>query len=416
MSATKKPRHNVTRSQHRQATARRRRELAATRRPPATAPAAVGTPGRRRGATIAAVVALGAIVAGTVAFAVTRGSDTAPDVTLNGVLVAASAPEQTMAAPAGTYRVTYRVEMMSGASLLEQEVLVRRPFDLRYRFGDPGALDSPILERVQTAAYTTTVENGAVRAEASAGSLPVAANRYDVTLADLVDRGFYERRERRRVLDTECTVYRTGTVMESFVVNRATDSVHADLCISDDGLVLEEVSVTDGKADMRVVATAIERDPELTDADFPVSTDAAAILSGGIASTDLAPDVAPVSPYWRFGSGPTGWAHTGRRQIDVTRSDDGSAGPLVARTSFVDTYTRGRDLLVVSQGPAGTEPEAVSTTQAVDVDVNGVGPAKVVLGANGATLVIEKDGRFLHLQGTMSIDELVGFASSLRTG
>jgi hypothetical protein len=411
MSAAKRSRPNASRSQRRRAAAKRRRELTRSAHPRATS----APPRRRRTPVVAAaVVAAGAIAAGTVAFSVSRDDDL-PEVTLGGRLVAAQAPEQTVAAPPAAYRVTYRVETLSGSQVLQEQLVVRRPFDLRFRFGDEGALDDPLLDRIQTEQFTTTVESGTAGAQRADGSLPVLGNRFDVTLPDLVERGVYVRRERRQVLGEECTVYRTGAVIESFVVSRPATDLFADLCISDDGLVLEQVSVTRGEADMRVVATSVERDPALGDADFPVVTDAGALDSGGVERRDLSRTEAPASPYWRPAAVPAGWTHTARRQIDLA-ARGGSAGPTGTKTSFVDVYTRGSDVIVVRQGLAGNEPETISTAQATEIDLGALGRGQLVLGANAATAVVaDTGGRFVHVQGTVRVEELRSFASTLTT-
>jgi hypothetical protein len=414
MSATKKTRANASRSQRRQAAAKRRRELAGPRR---TGSAGAGTagPSRRRGPVVAiAVLGAGAIAAGTVAFAGTSGDDT-PGVALRGPLVAAQAPEQRVTAPPATYRVTYRVESMSGSQVLEEQLVVRRPFDLRFRFGDEGALDTPLLDRIETEQYTTTVETGATSAQRADGALPVLGNRFDVTIPDLVERGVYVRRERRQVLGEECTAYRTGAVVESFVVSRPAAGLYADLCISDDGIVLEEVSVTNGEADLRVIATAVERGPAIGDADFPVATDPGALEAGGVESRDLSRTDAPVTPYWRPAGVPAGWTHRARRQIDVAARDV-AAGPSGPATSFVDVYTRDADVIVVRQGLTGDAPDTISTAQAVDIDLGALGRGQLVLGAATATAIVaDTNGRFVHVQGTVRVDELRSFASSLTT-
>lgn len=413
MNAAGKSRPNATRSERRQAAVRRRREQdQATRRTQAAR--ARHRVRRRRILAGVGVLAALLIVSGGVALVV-RDRDK-PDLALQGAKVANDAREQTIANLPMSYRVTYRVDTAGDDNPIIEDVLIRRPYDMRYRLANEGLLDKPLYDLVITGGNRTERNDGAPEvAERATPALLSYGTRFDATLRDLIDNGFYERRERRRHLGTECTVYRTGTFLEAGEVIKATDTQYSDLCISDDGLVLEEVGVDSGKVSIRVTATEVVREPALTDADFPVTTDEATLTSGGVQVFDLSTASVPTTPYWQWTSSPDGWTLAGRKRVEVTKLDADSTGPAATKVSWADIYTRGADVLVIRQGVAGAEPASVDTTNAIDATVGDLGAAKLVVGAIGNKVVVaDNAGRFVQLFATTPAAELTTLAGSLK--
>ena len=212
MNAAGKSRRNASRSEHRHAVVRRRREqaIAGERARHRQARRRV----RRRRITVGvAIVATMALVAfGTVLVEHERNK---PDLALRARSVAGRAPEQTIAKVPVAYRVNYLVETQTKAQPLTENVTVRRPFEMRYRIADEGKLDTPLYDLIVTNAHRTERSTGEPEAteRATPVLLPYGA-RLDATLRDLVDNGFFTRRERRKLLGTNCTVYRTGAAIE----------------------------------------------------------------------------------------------------------------------------------------------------------------------------------------------------------
>lgn len=412
MNAAGRARRNATRSEKRQAALRRRRAMA-------TAPerARLTTEVRRRRRRrvlggIGVVVALGLIGLGVFLLWPEDG----PDLSLRGKKIAANAPEQTLREPPKTYRITYADELATGSDF-EQQTTVRRPFDVRYLLADPGRLTDPLYDSVVTKNVTSAKGSNLPTQERTGPAIAAFSARLDAMLPDLLANGFFERRERRSLLGEECTVYRTGAQLEGTVVTKPTKDVYTDWCVTDDSLVIDEISVRSGKPDLRATATKIERDPALSDADFPTSTDQAALDESGVKVFDLATDATPTSPYWRPSAVPAGWTLASRQRLEVTKADEGSTGPTPTRTSWADVYVKGADFVVIRQGATGEEPDQIDATNAIDATAGPLGAAKLVLGANGSTLVVTaKDGRFVQLSGTVASATLQSFAASLTLG
>ena len=418
MNAARKPRPNAHRSQRRNATAKRRREQIG-----ATSQTTGVLEQRRRWRGVLTGVAIIVVLAaaGTGAFLILRDSSS-EDRSLHGTLVAATAPEQTITATPADYRLTFTVNV--DKSVLEEETTLRRPFDERHRIAILGQLATPVDDEITTKSYIS--HHGTGRADSAAKSTPSLSpfdTRFDATLRDLVENGFYIRRERRKVLDTACTVYRTGASIEGRAVTKATAATYTDLCISDDGLVLEEVGVTAGKVDLRVVATMVERDLALTDNDFPVNTDPAARTDSGIEVIDLDTLTLPNTPYWHWATPPDGWKLVSRQRVENTNVDNSAAssttvaaGPSAPKISWVDVYGRDNDLLIVRQGSADAAPDVGGlASDAIPTTVGDLGSAKLLLNTTGTELVVDNNaGRFVHVTGSISRAELTSLTSSLK--
>ena len=417
MNAAGKPRPNSSRSQHRNAAAKRRREQIGL----------IGQPGgaleqpraRRRLLTGVAIVVL-VVAVGTGAFYVLRDSSSEYR-SLHGALLAAKAPEQAISATPAAYRLTFTVDVNN--EVLEEETTLRRPFDERHRIAILGQLGTPVDDEIKTKSYTSSHRTGqSDSATKTSPALSPFETRFDITLHDLVDNGFYVRRERRKVLNTECTVYRTGASIEGRAVTKATAATYTDLCIADDGLVLEEVGVTANKVDLRVVATMVERDLALTDNDFPVNTDPTALSESGVEVIDIDTHTLPKTPYWQWTTPPDGWTLVSRQRVEDTNTANSAttttvaAGPSAPKISWVDVYRRDNDLLIVRQGSTDAAPDVGGlASDAIPTTVGDLGNAKLLLGTTGTELVVDNSaGRFVHVSGSISLTEMTSLTSSLQ--
>jgi hypothetical protein len=413
MNAAGKSRPNATRSDRRQAAVRRRREQEYATRRARAAEARRRVRRRRILAGVGIVLALAVVTGGVLLI---RHERNKPNLALKGKKVASNAPAQTVTNMPVSYHVSYVVQTTGDETPIYEDVVVRRPTDMRYRLANAPSLENPLYDLIVTKSNRTEHNEGVPdTAERATPGLLAYGTRYDATLADLVDNDFYTRRERRKVLDTECTVYRTGSFLEAGEVIKPTDTQHTDICISDDGLMLEEVNVASGAVALRVTATAVVRDAPLTDADFPVNTDDATLAAGGVELFDLPTSTPPTTPYWQWPSTPAGWTLASRQREAVTKADPNATGPAATKESWVDVYTRGNDLLVVRQGATGNEPAQVDTTSAIDTTVGDLGAAKLVIGAIGNKVIVtDHDGRFVQLFATTPASELTTLAGALK--
>ena len=413
MNAAGKSRRNASRSEHRHAAVRRRREQAIAGERARHRQARRRVRRRRITAGVGIVAAMALVAFGTVLVVHERNK---PDLALRARSVAGRAPEQTIAKVPAAYRVSYRVETQTKTQPLTENVTVRRPFEMRYRIADEGKLDTPLYDLIVTKTHRTERNTG--KPEAAERATPVLLPygvRLDATLRDLVQNGFFTRRERRKLLDSNCTVYRTGAAIEGGEVTKPTATRYVDICVTDDGLVLEEVAVSSGKIELRVTATDVQRDLVLTDDDFPVSTDPVALAAGGVQVFDLDTSSTPTSPYWQWATVPSGWTLASRQRVEVTKLEGDATGPAATRVSWVDVYTRGADVVILRQGGLGSEPVAVDTTSAIDTPVGDLGNAALVIGTIGTKLIVANaTDRFVHVFGTVSAGELTSLATTLK--
>lgn len=413
MNAAGKSRPNATRSDRRQAAVRRRREQEyPTRR--ASATESRRRVRRRRILAGVSIVAALLIASGGVALVIHERNK--PDLALKGSKVASKAREQIIANPPLAYHVSYRVQTAGDDNPIYQDVIVRRPFNMRYRLSNDATFAKPLYDLLITKNNRTERNDGVP--ETAENATPVLLSygtRFDATIGDLIGNGFFVRRERRKLLDTQCTVYRTGSFIEAGEVIKATDTKYADICISDDGLVLEEVNVASGAVTLRVTAIEVAREPALADTDFPVTTDVATLTAGGVQVFDLPTSSVPTTPYWQWAPAPEGWTFLSRQRVEVTKVEPDSTGPAATKVSWVDVYTRGADVLIVRQGIAGAEPSQVDITSAIDTAVGDLATAKLVLGAIGNKLVVtDANGRFVQLFATIPATDLTTLAGSLK--
>jgi hypothetical protein len=413
MNAAGKSRPNASRSERRQAAVRRRREQELKTRRARATEVRRRTRRNRILAGVGIVVAL-LVVSGGVALVIHERNK--PDLALKGSKVASNAPEQAVANMPVSYHVTYLVKTKGQSTPIYEDVLVRRPFDMRYRLSNEDTFDKPLYDLLLTKTNRTERNDGSP--ETAENTTPVLLSygtRFDATLGDLISNGFFVRRERRKVLNTECTVYRTGSFIEAGEVIKATDTQYTDICISDDGLVLEEVNIASGAVGLRVTATSVVREPALTDADFPVTTDAATLTAAGVQVFDLPITAVPTTPYWQFAATPDGWTFASRQRVEVTKVASDSTGPAATKISWIDVYTRGSDVVTVRQGVAGAEPAQIDTTSAIDTPVGDLGTGQLVVGAIGNKIVVTNiNDRFVQLVGTTPAAELTAMATSLK--
>jgi hypothetical protein len=404
-----KHRPSAARSERRQAALRRRREDIAARGAEARRAAR-----RARRRKVLAAVAVVAVAGAATAAGVALWPEYSPSARLRAAVVPGATGRLGVTSPPASYHAVYRVESYGKAksAVATQEIFVRRPFDGRVviRDGEPPGRTVKFDARSSYARYGNYVNPASPQVASEPPNVAVGDLRLDASLDDLVRGGLFVERERRRVLDRECQVYRTGSPLESLKVAAPTSADHADACVDQAGIVLEEVAVAAGKVTQHVTATEVTIDPHLGDDTFLIEGQAVGFDQGGAELSELDPASPPTAGYWQLASAPEGFTQRGRyllKTVDTTSE----SGQTVS--SWVDAYLSGTSVVLVQQGPDAALPTE-SPDQGPPVDLGPLGSAKVALGVAGSAVVAHPaQGSFVEVTGTLPADALRRLASAL---
>jgi hypothetical protein len=425
-------RASATRSERRRAAVARRRRSA---RQAVTSGERRSRSRRRRriAALVGAPIVLVALVGG--GLLLTRDDDdsttdtvaanTDPDATLTSSLTGTVIAEQGDVLPVetttDTYRVRYRIDTKAteGVTTRSESLLVRRPFDAHVSIhpsaDGTGTADVEAVSNLGLYADITSAD----AADVGEGLPSVALGdlRLDGVLDDLVHAGLLQPRERREVLGRECQVYRTGQPLESLQLTAPTDTDYADACVDAAGLVLEEVSISGGEAQLYEIATDVDTAASATDADFAIEGEPMSVADGGNDLEPIASDVAPVAGYWTPTGPLSGYDHVGRYLLRTpAEADDGATTTTAGVSSgtvetYVDVYRDGAAFVVVHQGALTAAPQR-DTTLGADVDAGALGSPRVVYGLVGSTLVATTDSWFVEITAPMSSADLGALAAT----
>jgi hypothetical protein len=370
----------------------------------------------RRRTRLAGLI-IGLAVAAVVVGVVWAARDGSPaDVTLRSELVGRDAPPIAVTDAVETYRVVYRIDSYQNgdATTTTQEVIVRRPFDGRITFradAPPGGDVDTDYRSSQTLFAIAT--GGAPHDIRFSRPAPAIGDvRLGAVIEELVDAELFQVRERRRALGRECTVYRTGEILQTLSLAAPTDSNWADVCIGADGVLLEEVAVVGGELALRVLAVELEVGVAVPDEQIAVPGRPDPLAAGTTQLAELPLDAAPFAGYWRFPTPPPGFVHRGRYLV----REPSVPGDATAPTAeiHVDVYVRGPDALIVQQGPSGSEPlldEAAART----VELGALARGTVAPGLAGSIVLANPDDdRFVYVLGTMASSELEEMVKELQ--
>jgi len=404
--------------------ARRRADLERRRqRARASAAAARRKRRRRRIVVLCTIGALLALTVGGVALVANRG-ESAPSKELTAEVVDSATGALGITTPPDAYAATYRVDRYDASSStpLTEQYTIKRPFDSKV-VGLDGA---PPGTTVQWTAITNlgrfsytptsgTAQIGRATPRTAAGDL-----RLDATLDDLVASGMFTARERRTLLGRECQTYRTGKGVETFEVAAATDTDYVDVCIDGSGLMLEEITIGTGKATQHTIATAIDTTATPADDTFAITGTDLALADGGMELHDIDKATAPVAGYWAVA--PEGYEHVARYRAlapgettDTTTSTTATTAPPPPKETYIDVFQKGRDFVVVQQGPKAAEPTSDAKTDTVQVGALGEGQLQVaVAGSNLLTHPTAPADWFVLVSGSLGKDDLLAVGATAK--
>ena len=371
---------------------------------------------RRRIITIAVVVA---IVAVTVAVVVTRDRG-------NGTTHAASRTVETdtgftIGERAAPYRIVYRLDDLGDERIAPSTdvVWVRQPFESRLETSS-GAPPGDTLQSIQVATVDRlrlgTLSEPLVVARVP--GLAVSDLRLAPILDDSLDTGLLELREQRIVADRRCQVVRSGTLLGAGPLVPLTRAEHADSCIDDEGLLLEEVLYRDGEPTLHRIAVEVDIAPRLASGLFDTGDIVLPVDKGGGSARAVDPDAGSLGPFWVLPRNrpPDGFTRVGRFSIIPPQPNRFAAGQdpaVVAGTA--DVFVRDADFVVVYQGGTiGQVDPFPATPGAPAIDGGALGEGELLLSALGTELRFpQRRGRFVHVIGTLAPDDLRALARSL---
>ena len=323
-----------------------------------------------------------------------------------------------------SYRVVYRIERYDPDKIQvsEDRITIRRPFDGRVQSFIDGRQTGDRASRFGALIITT---GEGPRTLVSPPSPATGDLRLAPALADAVEEGWLELRERRKVLGRECQVYRAGStvVAGTLVPVGTTAGERSDLCIDDEGLLLEEVWFKDGLPLQRRVATSLEVGKTYPDSTFQLAADEPALTidqgNGFIREVDAAS--AFEGTVYRLTEPPEGAEYRGRFVVQPPtlspfQNPLDTAAERREQVSMVDVWVRGPDVLAFSQTIAADIAAVPSDAKtAKRIDLAPIEDAAAVLDLRSNEVRAElPEARFLRIAGSYTREDLVAVARSLR--
>lgn len=325
-------------------------------------------------------------------------------------------PMEPVGRPPESYEITYLVEgyATDGVVVDVERRLVRLPFESRVTSGPSESPDEVTFLQVAALGILQSSK------EASLTSEPQIAPGSAHVVADVATSVLEWRHEVRTILDRDCQVVRAGGPIDVATLESPTDTDFADLCVDEDGLVLQEEWFVGGDVFRRRTATELDTSPRISDADL---TPTAAIPDGvpGGTFVEVTRDSrAPEATHWELPAAPDGFSLLGRYAFSPPRTDDGLSQFEVPRVAAIlDVYADGEGgLVVVSNGGTANQSDLFTSgdddgDETVDLG-GGLGVADVLRGLRQTEVRVGLErGRFVRLYGSPPAHELVTLASSL---
>lgn len=364
--------------------------------------------------TIAVVTVVGALV--LVAWLVAGGRDTERDPRAGSRVVEAD-PDFVIGTREAPYRIVYRLGDLSDDRVEPSidEVWIRQPFESRLETST-----NDVLQGVQVSALNR-IRFGSLEEPLVVARVPglaVSDVRVASVLEDAVDAELLELREQREVAGRRCQVVRSGTLLGAGPLVAITDAEHADTCIDGEGLLLEEVLYHDGAPTLHRIATEVDTDPTLRDDLFETGEITLPADGGGGSSLPVDPEVGAIGSFWTppGNDAPGGFDRVGRYSVVPPQPErfEAPQDPAII-AGVADVFEREHDFVVVWQGgTVGRVDAHPAMPDAARVDGGALGDGEVLLSALGTEVRFARPrGRFVHVIGSLSVDELLAIARSL---
>jgi hypothetical protein len=318
--------------------------------------------------------------------------------------------------PPVSYVITYRVEghAAEGVVVDTERRSVLLPFASR--------VETVASEDPDDVTFLQIADLGMQQAElVSLAAEPAIATGSSHVSGDVAAAVLEWQHEVRTVLDEECQVVRAAGPIDAVdLVEEPTGEDWADLCLAEDGLVLQEDWYIGGDLFRRRTATDVDRDAEHDDDEFEPTQPRPAGVPGG-SFVQLTPDSrAPGVTHFELPAAPTGFRRAGRYAFSPPRADDEQSIMQLPRVAvIVDVYEDGEGgaLLVANGGTSNRSPLFTSgeAAETVDLAAIGLGTADLLRGLRQSEVRASlPGGRFVRVYGSLAVDDLVSLARSLR--
>lgn len=303
-------------------------------------------------------------------------------------------------------------------------------YTIRYALREPGRPDAaetvavarPYRSKRSSPTETTVTDFARLQVTPAKGAVsvlsppPAAVDpRPALVVARAVEEGLLEAREWRKVLGRRCRVHRGLSSVASSTISAALPTQHTDVCVDAEGLVLEEWQVFEGKAVRQRVATAIETS---ADVEAVTAEPTLAVAQGGGSVLAVDPASEPPGTFYVLDAAPAGATRRGRYAVVPPQpglADESERRRAVASTA--DVYERGADVLVVDRGATLNQEDAFQPRpegRPVELGPT-LGTGELLLSWTGPEVRVKlTDGRFVRVLGTLTIEEVVAAARSLR--
>jgi len=327
-----------------------------------------------------------------------------------------------------TYSIVYVATDTASekVSITNEEVQVRRPFDARVTVRDGAEIGKGDIRGLRVSRLTKIATRGS-DGQWTVFDIPPALATTDVRFGAALDQaladGAIAVRERRRVEGRVCQVFRAGSSLQAGTLTpyQPGSPDFADVCIDEEGLVLEEVWSIDGKRVLRRLAAEVQTDVDLRDDRFAIPADARTVppSQGGGSARPVDPQSRPPGAFRELPpeAVPEGFELLGRwavvsPRLDVMRDPTKPADP-GSTASTVTVYVRGADVLVVDQGAltgSGTLPTAAATRPA---NLGPLGQGEAITDFRMNEVRAQSGSDFVRIYGTLPIPLLVEAAHAL---
>lgn len=327
-----------------------------------------------------------------------------------------------------SYSIVYRVTDTASevVSISNEEVQVRRPFDARVTVRDGGEPGKGTIRGLRVSRLTKIATRSS-DGQWTVFDIPPALATSDVRFGAALDQALADGdiavRERRRVENRECQVFRAGSSLQAGTLTPYVPGSpsFADVCIDADGLVLEEVWNLDGKRVLRRLAIEVQTNVDLRDDRFEIPADAREIPvnQGGGSARPVDPESRPPGPFRELPAEavPDGFELYGRwavvaPKLDVMRDPTKVAEP-GSTASTVTVYVRGADVLVIDQGAitgSASLPQADATRPA---NLGPLGQGEAITDFRMNEVRAQSGPDFVRIYGTVPIPILVEAAHAL---
>lgn len=320
-----------------------------------------------------------------------------------------------------SYRLTYRIEGFTadGGAIIDLEHrAVRPPYASRVETVPEGDDAASFLQISGFGVLHTGREGEVVSVLVAEPTVAPGDARVDIDIDAALAAGLLEwRHQQRTILGRRCQVFRAGSPIDIAELAPQEEDDWADLCIGDDGLVLQEEWVIGGDPFRRRTVVDLEVPVSIDDDELATDEPDDSPMVGRLA--ELTPDSRPPGvAHYELALPPAGFHHRGRFGYSPPRGQSDPTKPDTAKVAVIlDVFEDGSGAFVtVANG--GTSDNSTLVEVGEDdaaVDLGHIGVAGVVLGLRQNELRVGfARGRFLRVYGTLPVAELATLARSLR--